>query len=223
MSSEYLYKNIEFNINIAKDIIPVILLKNSTLKREKIIESVYLYHILNGGLKSEGNEKYSIINALTELKEKGVVEQPNLGYYKLTETYQNKIKLGEDNLIKLPFDKKVSKDIEVNVEDLETELKNLSFELLKTLPLDDRKILYKNIIKLPFDKKVSKDIEVNVEDLETELKNLSFELLKTLPLDDRKILYKNILEKFELKAYQENSYENKKHIIEKVKLLLETL
>ena len=176
MSSEYLYKNIEFNINIAKDIIPVILLKNSTLKREKIIESVYLYHILNGGLKSEGNEKYSIINALTELKEKGVVEQPNLGYYKLTETYQNKIKLGEDNLIKLPFDKKVSKDI-----------------------------------------------EVNVEDLETELKNLSFELLKTLPLDDRKILYKNILEKFELKAYQENIYENKKHIIEKVKLLLETL
>ena len=157
MSSEYLYKNIEFNINIAKDIIPVILLKNSTLKREKIIESVYLYHILNGGLK-------------------GVVEQPNLGYYKLTETYQNKIKLGEDNLIKLPFDKKVSKDI-----------------------------------------------EVNVEDLETELKNLSFELLKALPLDDRKFLYKNILEKFELKAYQENSYENKKHIIEKVKLLLETL
>lgn len=176
MSSEYLYKNIEFNINIAKDIIPVILLKNSILKREKIIESVYLYHILNGGLKSEGNEKYSIINALTELKEKGVVEQPNLGYYKLTETYQNKIKLGEDNLIKLPFDKKVSKDI-----------------------------------------------EVNVEDLETELKNLSFELLKALSLDDRKFLYKNILEKFELKAYQENSYENKKHIIEKVKLLLETL
>ena len=79
------------------------------------------------------------------------------------------------------------------------------------------------MIKLPFDKKVSKDIEVNVEDLETELKNLSFELLKTLPLDDRKILYKNILEKFELKAYQKNNYENKKHIIEKVKLLLETL
>ena len=79
------------------------------------------------------------------------------------------------------------------------------------------------MIKLPFDKKVSKDIEVNVEDLETELKNLSFELLKALPLDDRKFLYKNILEKFELKAYQKNNYENKKHIIEKVKLLLETL
>lgn len=176
MSSEYLYKNIEFNINIAKDIIPVILLKNSILKREKIIESVYLYHILNGGLKSEGNEKYSIINALTELKEKGVIEQPNIGYYKLSESYQNKIKLGEDSLIKLPFDKKISKDI-----------------------------------------------EVNIEDLETELGNLCFELLKTLSLNERKDIYKNILEKFELRSYQENNYENKKHIIEKIKLLLETL
>lgn len=176
MSSEYLYKNIEFNFNIAKDIIPIILLKDSILKREKIIENVFLYHILNGGLKSEGNEKYSIINALTDLKEKGIVEQPNLGYYKLTEAYQNKLKLGEDSLIKLPFDKKISEDM-----------------------------------------------EVNIEDLEMELKNLSFEILKTLSLNDRKNIYQSILDKFELKSYQKNNFENKKQIIEKFKFLLKTL
>lgn len=58
---------------------------------------------------------------------------------------------------------------------------------------------------------------------ETEIKNLAFNFLESLSLNERKEIYKNILEKFELKTYQENNYENTKYLIEKFKLLLKTL
>lgn len=160
MNSEYLYKNIEFNPIIAKEIIPVILLKNSVLKREKIIEMVYLYHILNGGLKSKTCEKSTIINAIFDLKEKGILEQPNLGYYKLSDEYQSKTKLGDDSLIKLPFDKKT--EDEVNVEDLEIEIKNMCFNLLKNLSSEERKEIYKNILQ-KFELKCYKNNIYNTE------------------------------------------------------------
>lgn len=145
MKTEYLYKNIEFTSNIAKEIIPAILLKYSTLKREKLIERVYLYHILNGGLETKNNEKSNIKTALIDLKEKEIVEQPKIGYYQLTEKYQTRIKLGEDSLIKLPFEKQPEE--EVKVEDLETEVKNICFDFIKTLSLEERKNIYTNILE----------------------------------------------------------------------------
>lgn len=145
MKIEYLYKNIEFTSNIAKEIIPAILLKYSTLKREKLIEMVYLYHILNGGLETKNNEKSNIKTALTDLKEKEIIEQPKIGYYQLTEKYQAKIKLGEDNLIKLPFERQPEEEVEV--EDLEEEVKNLCLSLLEDLNLDERKNIYNIILE----------------------------------------------------------------------------
>lgn len=174
MKIEYLYKNIEFTSSIAKEIIPAILLKYGILKREKLIETVYLYHILNGGLETKNNEKSNIKTALVDLKEKEVIEQPKIGYYQLTEKYQSKIKLGEDSLIRLPFEKQPEEEIEI--EDLENEIKKLCLSLMKDLTIEDRKNIY-NIILEKCELKKFRENVYEKEKLEIEKTKLLIEKL----------------------------------------------
>lgn len=90
INSKYPYRNIPLAPAIIEELTQE-LFNGQLVSRQTIVEDVIKFHEKNGGAKSTANITHSVKKALSNLKEKGIADNPSTGYWRIQVKESNQI------------------------------------------------------------------------------------------------------------------------------------